>query len=250
MLIDAHVHLTDDELFELKEHVFAMLDSLDMIALSVSMDLETSKRNLSLRSKKVLPFIGIHPWTDYEDLDSFIDFTIENKDKIYGIGEIGLDKKYVKDEEGYSKQKVIFKAMLDIAEKYHKPISVHTRASLDDVLDILSSYKLSVLLHWFSGSKKQLKIANDRGYYVSFGPALLYASDKPHLLLNSNKDLVLTETDGPVRYPRCFEGRMALPSYLVSVVYAMANILNMEYDEVCIMLENNAKRYLSIDTIK
>lgn len=247
MLIDAHVHLTDDELFELKEHVLIMLDKLRIKALSVSMDLKTSKRNLTLNSDMVLPFIGIHPWTDYEDLDNFITFAEEHIDEVYGIGEIGLDKKYNND---YEKQKMIFSSMLELAEEYHKPISVHSRASLDDIFDILSSYNLSVLLHWFSGSKKQLKRADDNGYYVSYGPALLYASDKPNLLAVSSKDRILAETDGPVRYPRCFEGRVALPSYLVSVVYAMANILKMEYDDVSNMLLNNATNYLGIDTIK
>ena len=247
MLIDAHVHLTDDELFELKEHVLIMLDKLRIKALSVSMDLKTSKRNLTLNSDMVLPFIGIHPWTDYEDLDNFITFAGEHIDEVYGIGEIGLDKKYNND---YEKQKMIFSSMLELAEEYHKPISVHSRASLDDIFDILSSYNLSVLLHWFSGSKKQLKRADDNGYYVSYGPALLYASDKPNLLAVSSKDRILAETDGPVRYPRCFEGRVALPSYLVSVVYAMANILKMEYDDVSNMLLNNATNYLGIDTIK
>ena len=247
MLIDAHVHLTDDELFRLKEHVIAMLDSMRIKALSVSMDLETSRRNLVLKSDMILPFIGIHPWTDYEDLDNFVVFVEEHIDEIYGIGEIGLDKKYNND---YDKQKVIFKAMLELADKYHKPISVHSRASLDDIFDILSSYNLSVLLHWFSGSKRQLRRANDNGYYLSYGPALLYASDKPHLLMASRKDLILAETDGPVRYPRCFEGKMALPSYLVSIVYAMANILKMRYADICYMLVNNTSNYLGIDTIK
>lgn len=247
MLVDAHIHLTDDELFELKEHVLAMLNNMNIKALSVSMDLETSKRNLTLRSEMVLPFIGIHPWTDYEDLDNFIEFVDGHIDYIYGIGEIGLDKKY---NNYYNKQKIIFKAMLELAEKYHKPVSIHSRASLDDIFDMLSSYNLSVLLHWFSGSKRQLRIANDKGYYISYGPALLYASDKPHLLMNSNRDLILAETDGPVRYPRCFEGKIALPSYLASVVYAIANVLKMEYDDACEMIINNVNNYLGIDTIK
>ncbi len=247
MLIDAHVHLTDNEFFELKEHILAMLDNIKIKALSVSMDLETSKRNLMLESDMILPFIGIHPWTDYEDTENFIEFAEEHIDEVYGIGEIGLDKKYNND---YEKQKIIFRRMLGLAERYHKPISVHSRASLDDILDILSSYNLSVLLHWFSGSKKQLQRANDNGYYISYGPALLYASDKPHLLINSSKDLILTETDGPVRYPRCFEGKMALPSYLVSIVYAIAKILRMEYDDACDILLKNASNYLGIDTIK
>ena len=253
MLVDAHIHLTDDELLEISNEILLMLENMDIKAVSVSMDLETSIANIRLadRSRNVLPFIGIHPWCYNEDLDKFIQFAEDNIDKVYGIGEIGLDKKYVKDDKEYGKQKKVFNAMLELAEKHSKPISVHSRASLDDVLAVLSCYNIKgVLLHWFSGSKKQLRKANGNGYYVSFGPALLYASDKPSLLLNADKDLVLIETDAPVRYPRCFEGKMALPSFLVSVAYALANILSLDYADALDMLYNNAFKYLGIDTIK
>lgn len=250
MLIDAHVHLTDDELFILKDQVLEMLNNLDIIALSVSMDLKSSIRNLDLLSDRVLPFIGIHPWVDYEDVDKFMEFAIKNIDKVYGIGEIGLDRKYVNNEESYNKQKDIFIKMLELAESYNKPISVHSRGSLNDIFNILSSYNLSVLLHWFSGNKRDLKKAMDNGYYISYGPALLYANDKPSLLLESNLDLILIETDGPVRYARCFENHIALPSYLISVAYTVSNILNIEYNELCNRLVSNTYRYLKIDRIK
>lgn len=246
MLIDAHIHLTDDELYNIKDYLILMLHKLNILAISVSMDLTTSKRNLELHDDSIVPFIGIHPWSsNNEDLDTFLDFAIKNISKVYGIGEIGLDKKYAKNEQEYSKQKHVFNTMLELAEKYGKPVSIHSRGSLDDVFKILSSYKLTVLLHWFSGSKKDLKLANDRGYYVSFGPALLYAKDKPELLINSNKDLILIETDGPVRYPKCFQNKMALPSYLISVAYAISNIINLSYEEVCELLYKNSMKYLN-----
>ncbi|MEM4274820.1 MAG: TatD family hydrolase [Candidatus Nitrosocaldaceae archaeon] len=247
MLIDAHAHLTDDELFVLKDYIIMMINRLNIKVVSVSMDLITSERNLELSSDAIIPFVGIHPWSINEDLERFEEFVIANIDKIYGIGEIGLDKKYAKDGEEYERQKHIFRSMLDIAEKYDKSVSIHSRASLDDIFEILSSYNLRVLLHWFAGSKKQLRYANEHGYYVSYGPALLYASDKPHLLQESEKELILIETDSPVHYPRCFEERMAMPSYLISVAYAVSNILGFDYCNTCNMLTNNTLRYLAIE---
>ena len=77
--------------------------------------------------------------------------------------------------------------MLDMAEKYDKPVSIHSRRSLNDVLDILTSYKLKkVVFHWYDGSKTFLRKINELGYYVSFGPYLLYSEDKKILLKESD----------------------------------------------------------------
>lgn len=247
-LVDVHVHLTDEEFSNLSAQIMSMLRSLNIKAVSVSMDMTTAKKNLALAdsySDLVVPFIGIHPWSAGENLDDFSNFITNNSDKIAGIGEIGLDRKYVSDEDGYRRQKQVFESMLSFAEKLGKPTSIHSRGSLDDVLHTLQSYNLKgVNLHWFAGSKKQLKRATDAGYYVSYGPELVYSEDKRSLLIDTPRELVLVETDGPVRYSRCFENKTALPSFLPSVVFTLARTLRLNYDDVCSMLIHNSANYL------
>jgi len=248
-LVDAHVHLTDEEFSSLLGQIMNMLRSLNMKAMSVSMDMVTAGKNLALANSYgdvVVPFVGIHPWSAGESLDDFSDFVAQNSSKIAGIGEIGLDRKYVaNNEDGYRRQKQVFESMLSVAEKLGKPTSVHSRGSLDDVLSTLKSYKLKgVLLHWFAGSKKQLKHATDAGYYVSYGPVLVYSEDKRSLLCDTPSEFVLVETDGPVRYAGCFENKTALPSFLASVVFALARTLRLDYDDACSMLMQNSAKYL------
>ncbi len=226
-----------------------MLRILTIKAVSVSMDIATAKKNLVLTSSHndiVIPFMGIHPWSACESLDDFSDFVTSNSSKIAGIGEIGLDRKYVADnEEGYRRQREVFESMLSLAEKLGKPTSIHSRGSLDDVLSALRSYNLKgVLLHWFAGSKKQLRTATDAGYYVSYGPALVYSEDKRSLLGDTPREFVLVETDGPVRYQRCFENNTALPTFLPSVVFAVGRTLRLDYDDACNMLMQNSQKYL------
>ncbi len=248
-LVDVHVHLTDEEFSSLSEQIMKMLRSLNIKAVSVSMDMATSRKNLVLTSSHndiVIPFMGIHPWSAGESLDDFSNFVTSNSSKIAGIGEIGLDRKYVADnEDGYKRQRQVFESMLSLAEKLGKPTSIHSRGSLDDVLSTLRSYNLKgVLLHWFAGSKKQLKNATDTGYYVSYGPALVYSEDKRSLLSDTPREFVLVETDGPVRYSRCFENNTALPTFLPSVVFAVARTLRLDYDTACNMLMQNSQKYL------
>jgi TatD DNase family protein len=146
----------------------------------------------------------------------------------------------------YERQKQVFHAMLALAESEAKPVSIHSRRALDDILAILPSYRLKgALLHWFAGSKKQLAKAMDMGLYASYGPALVYADDKKVLLKNTARNRFLVETDGPVRYARCFEDKPALPtSFLASVVSQAAAVLGLSYDEAVQILEQNSKAFL------
>jgi TatD DNase family protein len=225
---------------------------MNMKACSVSVDAASSARGLELFKQNrdiVKIFAGIHPEAaSREDLDEFKELFLLNVGTIDGVGEIGLDKTY--DERGiaaYDNQKLVFEAMLQLAESKSMPVSIHSRKALEDILSILPSYNLKgVLLHWFAGSKKQLAQASGMGLYVSFGPALVYLDDKKVLLQNAPRDRILVETDGPVAFSHCFENLPASPtSFLVSVVATAARVLNMDFDELVSILENNSLSYLS-----
>jgi len=217
-------------------------------ACCVSMDSDTCKNTLKLseQDKNILPFLGIHPEKAQDNPTSVYEMIKENKNKISGIGEIGLDRTYVKSDDEWDIQKQVFSKQLDFAEKFQKPVSIHSRKTLDDVFDILSSYKISnVLLHWFDGNKKQLKKATDLGIYVSYGPLLVYANDKQALLANTQIDKILVETDGPVRFSRCFGYKTAQILFLPSVIFCASRILNITYEETVEILEQNSQKYLN-----
>lgn len=249
MLYDAHVHLSDPEYDSEMELTINSMHKIGIKACAVSMDNQSSMITLSLakKSNHVLPFIGIHPEKAADDLDSMISLIEKNAQTISGIGEIGLDKTYTSNEQEFARQKQIFTKLLELAEKFRKPVSVHSRATLDDIFAIIPSYKISgFLLHWFAGSKKQLKTAMDLGCFVSYGPVSVYSQDKQVLISNTNKDKILVETDGPVRFSHCFDMKSAHPSFIPSVVFSMSKILGLSYNEAETLLETNSKRYLGI----
>jgi len=216
-------------------------------ACCVSMDYTTSKKTLELgkQSDFILPFIGVHPEKAQDGVESTFKLIDENNETISGIGEIGLDHTYTNSDEEFQKQEEVFKTQLSYAEKFRKPVSIHSRKTLDQILEILPSYEVpSVLLHWFDGSKKQLQQAMDLDCYVSFGPVMVYSKDKQVLLSKANKDKILVETDGPVRFSRCFENKTAQIDFIPSIVFCASKVLHMNYDELCNVIEQNSQRYL------
>jgi|TARA_B110000196_G_scaffold255994_1_gene226101 TatD DNase family protein len=247
-IFDAHIHLSDPEYESDIPLIMQSMHKQNIKACCVSMDSDTCKNTLKLseQDKNILPFLGIHPEKAQDNPTSVYEMIKENKNRISGIGEIGLDRTYVKSDDEWEIQKQVFSKQLDFAEKFQKPVSIHSRKTLDDVFDILSSYKISnILLHWFDGNKKQLKKATDLGIYVSYGPLLVYANDKQALLANTQIDKILVETDGPVRFSRCFEHKTAQILFLPSVIFCASRILNITYEETVEILEQNSQKYLN-----
>ncbi|MGI0063334.1 MAG: TatD family hydrolase [Nitrosopumilaceae archaeon] len=248
-LTDAHIHLSDEEYSQDMPFILTSMEKMKIRACCVSMDLQSSEKTIELgqNSRLVLPFVGMHPEKAADDLEPVVKLIEKNSKQIAGIGEIGLDKTYVSNPDEFKKQETVFRTLLSIAEKLHKPVSIHSRATLDEILAILPSYSTSaILLHWFAGSKKQLKVAMELGCYASYGPAMIYAQDKQVLLSETNLDRILVETDGPVRFSRCFGLKAGQITFLPSVVFCTSKILHKTYDDTSYEIEQNSKHYLGV----
>jgi len=248
-LFDSHIHLSDSAYDEDLNYIIKGMEHMKIKACCVSMDFLNSKKTLEIskQSELVLPFIGIHPECANDDLDEMINLIQDNIDIISGIGEIGLDPTYIQSDDDKKNQFRVFESLLSIAEKYQKPISIHSRKSIDDIFEIMTSYKTKhALLHWFDGSKKQLQKAMDMDFFVSYGPVMIYANDKQTLLTKTNEEKILVETDGPVRFSKCFEMKPAQIGFIPSVVFCSSKILDKQYDEMTSILERNSKNFLGI----
>lgn len=225
-------------------------------SICVSEDINSSVQALSLKEKYFKNsdlfrvFVGIHPQfaSVSADLDFFEGLLRSKADLIAGIGEIGIDPTYTNldPENTLEKQKIVFEKMLCLAERYDMPVSLHSRRSVKEILEVLPSYEIrNAVFHWYDGNKNNLKKINDKGYFISFGPYLLYSNDKHILLKESDITLVLIETDGPVKYKNCFDGTLTSPSLVVSIVYFASVLLKKSFEELSEILYDNSKRFLS-----
>ena len=247
-LYDSHIHLSDPEFRSDIKQIIHTMDLLRLKACCVSMDFETSVNTLDLskKSNNILPFIGIHPEMAQEDSSRVLDMIEKKNNEITGIGEIGLDRTYITTEEEWALQKKVFSDQLLLAEKFNKPVSIHSRKTLDEIFEILSSFNLKrVLLHWFDGNKNQLQKAMEQDLFVSYGPLLVYANDKQTLLSKTNTEQILVETDGPVKFSHCFNQKTTQIQFLPSVVFCASKILRIPYNIMLKKLEINSHKFLN-----
>ena len=248
-LLDSHIHLSDPEYDSDIPYIIKCMEKMHIKACCVSEDLLSSKKTIDLSKKTelIFPFVGIHPGKSDEKLEPILELINQNIGGIAGIGEIGLDSTYVSSESEFQRQEQLFRGQLAIAEKIQKPISIHSRKTLDKIYEIIPSYSLrGMVLHWFDGSKQQLTKAMDLGFFVSFGPLLLYAKDKQVLLSKTEINRILVETDGPVKFSRCFALKPAQVSFIPSIIFCASKVLRKSYDEFSTILEKNSNDFLGI----
>lgn len=115
------------------------------------------------------------------------------------VGEVGLDgsSQY---RGSFLKQDEIFRRVLrGCAVLGGRVLSIHSRAAANGVLDALcadTSIGIPVL-HWFSGSLRELDRAKNLGCWFSVGPPMLVSAKGRRLVEAMPHDRVLTETDAP-----------------------------------------------------
>lgn len=254
-LVDAHIHLSDDDYSGCVDEIVQEAKALSVVALvSNSMDLKTSIGSLELAERfpsMVYAAVGIHPWTvnDLTD-DQFqetIDF-ISKKAKSKGlvaIGEIGLDFKYMNI---WDRQLKVFDSMLHLAEKLVLPVIVHSRGTTAQIVDMLPSYSVKkVLLHWFSNPISALTKAVDHGFYISEGAPVVFSNGIRDVVKKVPMENLLTETDGPVRFFRSpFQGKRTTSAFIPTIVKAIAEVRKMDPESVAEHVRENFEGFFGI----
>ena len=163
-----------------------------------------------------------------------------NNPKIVAIGEIGLDYYWINDNK--DKQKEIFEYQLKLANKYNKPVVVHSREAIQDTYDILRKYNLRGSIHCFSSSLEMAKEFIKLGYKIGIGGTLTFKNSKKLQEIVKEIDLnhVLIETDSPYLSPEPFRGKKNKPINVYYVASKIAELKNIDINEVLFITNRNA----------
>jgi TatD DNase family protein len=157
------------------------------------------------------------------------------------IGEIGLDGS-PRFKSSLPLQRSILDAVLaECVRVGGKVMSLHSRGATDLVLEALAAHPGAgvPVLHWFSGTKSQLRRAIQQGAWFSVGPSML-ASDKGRALAGEMPpQRVLPETDGP--FACRLDGTPWLPWEAMEVAHQLAADWRLSVEEARDRLAENLK---------
>lgn len=246
-MIDSHAHVFN----EYYDNIYDLIDELkDKKIINVINCADNNKTAHEVVDSYIkyegflLPSVGIHPeYTDNYDLNDLEELIKNNK--VYAIGEIGLDYHY--NNENKDEQKELFNKQLDLAEKYNLPVIIHIREAMQETFDILKKRKLKGVIHCYSGSIEMAREFIKLGYKLGIGGVLTFKNSRLFEVIEKLdlKDILL-ETDSPYLSPEPFRGRKNNPSNVYYVAKKIAEIKNIKVDEVIEKTTSNCKELFDI----
>ena len=241
-MIDTHAHILDCYYDNIDELTNLLKEKNIIYVLNASSNYSEALEIID-KSKKydfLLPVIGIHPESvdEIDKLDK-IEELIKNN-KVYAVGEIGLDYHWVKDNK--DKQKELFIKQIELANKYNLPIVVHTRDSISDVLEIIKKHKCRGVMHCFSGSYEMAKEFIKYGFKLGIGGVLTFKNSRLHEVIEKiDIENIVLETDSPYLSPEPFRGKPNNPSNVYYVAKRIAEIKGLTVEEVIKITTENAR---------
>ena len=247
-LFDSHAHLSYPSKLSIDEVITNAKVAGVIAIVDVAVDLKTSLITLENHRRYpdyVYPTVGIHPelvvpGSDlfdsnidemsldqiFEKLEQIIE---QNRDKIVMIGECGIDYYWLEKsdlssedkERSKTTQREMFRRHLVLADKYSLPLTIHSRDSLDDCLEIINKSGLNLfgIFHSFTGNLDDATRIFERGFAIGINGIATYKSaqeirDTVKSILghgmHSPKTLyesgIFLETDAPFLLPRGSRG--------------------------------------------
>ncbi len=248
-LIDTHAHLSFEQYDEDREKVIEECKKKLKAVITSGTKFDTNEDSIKL-AKKYKNFIystmGLHPSYVKEmsqaDVDKIKNQIRKNKDKIVGIGEIGLDYFHTKDVETRLKQKDIFKQLLDLAEELDLPVVLHTRDADKHALRILESRNVRGTMHCFNGNIELLNKAQRIGFFISVSTQVAYSKRVQEIAKYVDVNRILLETDSPY----LGGGEKNYPWNIHNSLYKIAEIKEIQPEKLADIIFNNTKKIFPV----
>jgi TatD DNase family protein len=170
------------------------------------------------------------------------------KPRVVAVGEIGLD--YFRKFGDRKSQIELFITQLDLAAKLNLPVIIHNRDAGRDVIEILRDRlpPKGGVLHCYSEDAEYAKRALDLNLYFSFAGNLTYRNAKNlHETIDILPlDRILIESESPFMVPADYRGKRNMPKYLPVTARFLADMFEMDEEEVATALWENSNRFFGL----
>lgn len=249
---DSHSHYNDESFDEDRNRIIkqTFVENVTRI-MCIGYNVEKSIKALEIAQEYdfIYASCGISPndIEDYSDENLLKIEELAKNEKIVAIGEIGLD--YHWNKENKDKQKELFIKQIDIANKYNKPIIIHTREAVMDTINILKEHpvKNTGIFHCCPLNQELIKEGLKLGYYISFTGVVTFKNAKPEDAVKIVPlERILIETDSPYMSPEPLRGTRNNSINVKLVAQKIAEIKGIPLEDIAKATYNNANNILKI----
>lgn len=256
MFVDSHAHLTsgafsEDEIVQLLQR--ANQSGVEAI-LNIAVDPESLEKGVKLFAE--YPWVGLAGATTPHDVEKEGDFAFPffeqaaRRGDLLAIGETGLDYHYLHSDKEMQRKFLI--RYLRLAIECNLPVVIHCRDAFADLIEILDAeYQQSTaggVLHCFTGTEEEAAQLLSRGWYLSFSGIVTFKKSEAlrEVLKTVPLSQLLIETDSPYLAPQSKRGKVNEPAFLPEIAATIAQIKQMEPQEVAIAATHNAKHLFKL----
>jgi TatD DNase family protein len=192
------------------------------------------------------PMIGLHPTSVKANFHEELDFVKEtlgkNREKFYGIGEIGIDLYW--DKTFINEQTYALNYQLDLAIEYQLPVAIHTRNSFEIAIKMIrekNNPELKGVFHCFSGSVEQAQQAIELGFMLGIGGIITYKNSGLQKVMEvTGLTHFVLETDAPYLPPIPYRGQRNESAFIPVIAEKVAEIKQVSVEEVAEQTTQNA----------
>lgn len=255
LYFDTHCHLTSERFNDDLERVIADCREARVGMLTVAGSPDDCRRcvDLAQRHDGLWAAVGVHP-CHIDQLDDHAWAGIERlarSPRVLAVGETGLDYYWRDTDPGM--QKHWFLKHCALALETGKPVSIHARDSVPDMLDLVKPFLddgLKAIWHCFTAGKRliaqSLDFAVKNGLHLAVGGLVTFEDQKPlrqHAALIPDH-LLLLETDSPYLAPRPKTSHRNTPAGVIRVAEELAVLRRSTPEAVAALTTENAARLL------
>jgi TatD DNase family protein len=254
MIIDSHSHIYLPEFRDDLDQMLSRAENeLVKLVLMPAIDNETHIAMLKTEEDfpgKCLSMMGLHPCSVKEGYKQQLKIVKEyfEKRRFVAVGETGLD--FYWDRTFTKEQYDSFQVQIELAKQFDIPVVIHSRNSIDECIKVIRENQqgnLKGVFHCFSGNERQANEIIDLGFYLGIGGVVTFKnSGLDKVIADIDMKNVVLETDAPYLAPVPFRGKRNECSYLKYVVEKLAEIRNVEKEEIANITTKNAKELFNI----
>lgn len=257
-MIDTHCHLTSRALVPRQRQVIDDAEAVGvgyMITVSTDAQDADSARTLAEADARVFCTAGIHPLYADSTWDWDLIFDVAKSPRCVAWGELGLDRHY--DDPPFTMQQKLLEEQLAIIESQEedvRPIIVHCRRAVDDLLPIFTASNLAhdrFVFHCFTETPIDARNILDFGAMIGFTGVVTF-QNAPQVAEAARlvpDDRLLVETDAPYLTPEPFrKTRPNEPKFVVHTAAFLAQLRGVSEKDLERVLDSNAERFFSLST--
>lgn len=249
MFVDTHCHIYNEYYEDIDEIVKKIKSSGINKVINNGCDRDSNKEVLFLVKKYDFMYgaLGIHPEAvnEFDECGiKFIEDNLDNK-KIVAIGEIGLDYHYTKEDR--DKQIELFEQQLQLAEKYHLPVIVHSRDATLDTIEVLKKYNVRGVIHSFSGSYETACIYIKMGFKLGVNGVITFKNcNLKDVIERIDLRNIVLETDSPYLTPVPYRGKRNDSSHIIDIAKFISKLKEVSVDELSKITNENVRDVFDI----